>query len=157
MLNKSDRVENKVSDRKFNPSVVGVLCRCNAAATMPDRRPATGVTANHAVPRRARSSAQALATLRRCREQDDRSAAGWRAPARPRDPVRTALHHLRRPPPQVLEDAQMTCGSSISAITRIGPLHLGHASRSASYTLQMRCADTAVCRVRVPRVSALGR
>jgi hypothetical protein len=41
------------------------------------KRSATGVAANHAVVGRSKSSA-----LRRCREQDHRSAAGRRAPAR---------------------------------------------------------------------------
>ncbi len=39
-----------------------------------------------------------------------------------------------------------TCGSSISAITRIGPLHLGHSSGSASYTLRISRAQADLAR-----------
>jgi hypothetical protein len=39
-----------------------------------------------------------------------------------------------------------TPGSSISAMTRIGPLHLGHSSGSASYTLRISRAQAAFAR-----------
>ena len=87
--------------RKINPPIVGVLCSCNAAV-MTDRccvrrlcsvrvdgarstagsalsgRFATSVSANHAIAGSNESSAEALATLRRCRELDGKWAAGWR-------------------------------------------------------------------------------
>lgn len=50
-------------------------------------------------------------------------------------------------PPKCSRMRRMTFGPSISAIARIGPLHLGHAGGSASYALRISCADTAVCRV----------
>ena len=40
----------------------------------------------------------------------------------------------------------MTPGYSISAMTRIGPLHLGHSSGSASQTLRIRRAQAVFTR-----------
>jgi hypothetical protein len=54
----------------------------------------------------------------------------------------TAFAHLRRPPPEVLEDATDDWWIlDSSAMTRIGPLHLGHSKGSASYTLRMSRAQ----------------
>ncbi len=66
----------------------------------------TGVAENHALDRRSKSSAEALATLRQRREPGGgRSAAGWRAPARPRDPVADCVASPAAPTAQVLEEA----------------------------------------------------
>jgi len=65
--------------------------------------------------------------LRRCRVVGGRLACTGQASG---TQWRTALRHLRRPPPQVLEDA--TDDSRIldsSAMNRIGPLHFGHSKR----------------------------
>ena len=49
-----------------------------------------------------------------------------------------------------------TAGSSISAMTRTGPLHFGHSSGSASYTLRISRAQAAFARLAWDEAGYLG-
>ena len=60
---------------------------------------------------------------------------------------RAALDRLGRPVPQALEDAPYDARIvDSSAITRIGLLHFGHSSGSASYPFRMSRAQEALVR-----------
>ncbi len=48
--------------------------------------------------------------------------------------------------PKCVRIARTTAGSSISAMTRTGPLHLGHSRGSDSYTLRISRAQAALAR-----------